>query len=154
MKICFGTIEGLPIWFFANKGIFVSQNSYGYKSSFSRFSFRLRDNQSKMCFKLIIYWIAKLKPILESKCKLICLWNGLKFIFERFLRLRDNQSKMGFNLSIYWVASRAKFSPREQIWTTNEFYTSNNIFVWVYCEFCPKCLPPFPSFFVTFLYFK
>ena len=76
IKICFSTIKDLPIWFFGNKGIFVSQNSYGYTSSFSRFIFRLRDNQSKKCFKLTIYWLAKLKPILENK-------------FDR--RLRDNQ---------------------------------------------------------------
>ena len=25
------------------------------------------DNQSKICFKLDIYWVAKLKPILENK---------------------------------------------------------------------------------------
>ena len=60
IKNCFGTIKDLSIWFFGNKGIFVSQNSYRYTSSFSRFIFRLRDNQSKMCFKLIIYWLAKL----------------------------------------------------------------------------------------------
>ena len=79
IKNWFSTIKDLSIWFFANKGIFVSQNSYGYTSSFSTFIFRLRDNQSKMCFKLtIIYWLAKLKPILENKC-------------ER--RLRDNQYK-------------------------------------------------------------
>ena len=60
IKNCFGTIKDLSIWFFGNKGIFVSQNSYRYTSSFSRFIFRLRDNQSKMCFKLIIYWFAKL----------------------------------------------------------------------------------------------
>ena len=73
IKNFFGTIEDLPIWFFANKGIFVSQNSYGYTSSFSRFCFRLRENQSKMCFKLSIYWLAKLKPIFEHKCKLLWL---------------------------------------------------------------------------------
>ena len=67
IKNVFSTIKDLPIWFFGNKGIFVSQNSYGYTSSFSRFIFRLRDNQSKMCFKLTIYWLAKLKPILENK---------------------------------------------------------------------------------------
>ena len=50
----FTKIKDLSIWFFANKGIFVSQNSCGYTSSFSRFIFRLRDNQSKMCFKLTI----------------------------------------------------------------------------------------------------
>ena len=54
IKNWFTTIEDLLIWFFANKGIFVSQNSYGYTSSFSRIIFRLRDNQSKMCFKLTI----------------------------------------------------------------------------------------------------
>ena len=25
------------------------------------------DNESKICFKLTIYWVAKLKPILENK---------------------------------------------------------------------------------------
>ena len=44
-----------------------------------------------MGFKLGIYWVAKLKPILENKY----------------------QSKMGFKLGIYWVASKAKFYPRE-----------------------------------------
>ena len=73
IKNWFTTIKDLSIWFFANKGIFVSQNSYGYTSSFSRFCFRLRENQSKMCFKLSIYWLAKLKPIFEHKCKLLWL---------------------------------------------------------------------------------
>ena len=45
-----------------------------------------------MCFKLGIYWFAKLKPILGNK----------------------NQSKMGFKLGIYWVASKAKFYPRKK----------------------------------------
>ena len=53
MKICFGTIEDLPIWFFSNKGIFVSQNSYGYTSSFSiDFFVFLRSDQ-----KLLLYWL-------------------------------------------------------------------------------------------------
>ena len=30
IKIFFGTIKDLPIAFFWNKGIFMSQNSYGY----------------------------------------------------------------------------------------------------------------------------
>ena len=30
IKICFGTIKDLCIGFFSNKGIFVSQNSYGH----------------------------------------------------------------------------------------------------------------------------
>ena len=53
-----------------------------------------------MYFKMGIYWLAKLKPILENK----------------------NQSKMGFKLGIYWVASKAKFYPRKYMWT-NKFYT-------------------------------
>ena len=53
MKICFGTIEGLPIWFFTNKRIFVSQNSYGHKSSFSiDFFVFVRSDQ-----KLLLYWL-------------------------------------------------------------------------------------------------
>ena len=52
-----------------------------------------------MYFKLGIYWLAKLKPILENK----------------------NQSKMGLKLGI-WVASKAKFYPRKYM-LTNEFYT-------------------------------
>ena len=60
-----------------------------------------------MYFKLGIYWLAKLKPILENK----------------------NQSKMGFKLGIYWITSKAKFYPRKYMWT-NEFYTQNNIFVY------------------------
>ena len=51
IKNWFGTIKDLSIWFFGNKGIFVSQNFYRYTILFSRFIFRLRDNQSKMCFK-------------------------------------------------------------------------------------------------------
>ena len=39
-----------------------------------------------MYFKLGIYWLAKLKPILETK----------------------NQSKMGLKLGIYWVAIKLK----------------------------------------------
>ena len=30
IKNCFGTIKELPIWFFGNEGILVSQNSYGH----------------------------------------------------------------------------------------------------------------------------
>ena len=37
-KICFSTIKDLPKWFFSNNGIFLSQNSYGYKTHF--YSFR------------------------------------------------------------------------------------------------------------------
>ena len=53
-----------------------------------------------MYFKLGIYWLAKLKPILGNK----------------------KQSKMGVKLGIYCVASKAKFYPRKYMWT-NEFYT-------------------------------
>ena len=38
LKICFSTIKDLPIWFFSNNGIFLSQNSYGYKTHL--YSFR------------------------------------------------------------------------------------------------------------------
>ena len=38
LKICFSTIKDLRIWFFANNGIFLSQNSYGYKTHL--YSFR------------------------------------------------------------------------------------------------------------------
>ena len=38
LKICFSTIKELPIWFFSNNGIFLSQNSYGYKTHL--YSFR------------------------------------------------------------------------------------------------------------------
>ena len=38
IKICFGTIKDLPIWLFENKGIFVSQNSYGHTMGWSSFS--------------------------------------------------------------------------------------------------------------------
>ena len=55
IKNWFGTIKDLSIWFFGNKGIFVSQNFYRYTSLFSRFIFRLCDNQSKMCFKLTMF---------------------------------------------------------------------------------------------------
>ena len=37
IKICFGTIKDLPIWFFGNKGIFASQNSYGHTMDWSSF---------------------------------------------------------------------------------------------------------------------
>ena len=83
IKNCFGTIKDLSIWFFGNKGIFVSQNSYRYTRSFSRFIFLLRDNQSKMCFKLTIYWPAK-------------LFSSRITIFVT--------TKMWFKLTIYWVA--------------------------------------------------
>ena len=38
IKICFGTIKDLPIWFFWNNVILVSQNSYGYTMVWSSFS--------------------------------------------------------------------------------------------------------------------
>ena len=38
LKICFSTIKELPIWSFSNNGIFLSQNSYGYKTLW--YSFR------------------------------------------------------------------------------------------------------------------
>ena len=38
LKICFSTIKDLPKWFFSNNGIFLSQNSYGYKTHL--YSFR------------------------------------------------------------------------------------------------------------------
>ena len=38
IKICFSTIKDLAIWFFINNGIFLSQNSYGYKTHL--YSFR------------------------------------------------------------------------------------------------------------------
>ena len=38
IKICFGTMKDLPIWFFWNKGIFVSQNSYEHIMVLSSFS--------------------------------------------------------------------------------------------------------------------
>ena len=53
-----------------------------------------------MYFKLGIYWLAKLKPILENK----------------------NQSKMALKLVINWITGKAKFYPRKYMWT-NEFYT-------------------------------
>ena len=38
IKICFGTMKDLPIWFFWNKGIFVSQSSYEHIMVLSSFS--------------------------------------------------------------------------------------------------------------------
>ena len=38
IKICFSTIKDLSIGFFSNKGIFVSQTSYGYAEIWSSFS--------------------------------------------------------------------------------------------------------------------
>ena len=38
IKICFGKIKDLPIWLFENKGIFLSQNSYGQTMGWSSFS--------------------------------------------------------------------------------------------------------------------
>ena len=53
MKICFGTIEGLPIWFFGNEGIFFSQNSYWHTTSFSiDFFVFVRSDQ-----KVALYWL-------------------------------------------------------------------------------------------------
>ena len=49
--ICFVTIKDLPIWFFGNEGILVSQISYGYKmlwSSISSDFFCLRESLSKV----------------------------------------------------------------------------------------------------------
>ena len=38
IKICFGTIKDLRIWFFFNEGVSVSKNSYGYTMASSSFS--------------------------------------------------------------------------------------------------------------------
>ena len=37
-KVFFFTIKDLSMWFFENKGVFLSQNSYGYKTIW--YSFR------------------------------------------------------------------------------------------------------------------
>jgi len=66
IKNRFGTIKDLPIWFFGNKGIFVSQNSCGYTTVWSSFS------SDFLVFVTINQnWasniVAKLKPFLENK---------------------------------------------------------------------------------------
>ena len=48
IKICFSTTKDIAVWFFINNGIFLSQNSYGYKIAFI---FILTD---KRCQKLVI----------------------------------------------------------------------------------------------------
>ena len=69
IKICFDTMKDLPIWFFGNKGIFVSQNSYGHTSSFSRFFFRLCEwilTLLKIDYKWGSHWLGHIKYWLES----------------------------------------------------------------------------------------
>ena len=48
IKICFSTTKDIAVSFFINNGIFLSQNSYGYKIAFI---FILTD---KRCQKLVI----------------------------------------------------------------------------------------------------
>ena len=52
IKICFSTIEDLPIWFFWNNGIFLSQNSYGDKTLW--YSFRAIFGQKFTKFDLTL----------------------------------------------------------------------------------------------------
>ena len=90
----------------------------GLKFIFERFSLKKksvtgsgrfgRTNQKSLRYdqrpSYMILW--KQGNFCESK--LLWLYNGLKFIFERFFSLRDNQSKMGFKLR-----SKAKTYPLE-----------------------------------------
>ena len=56
LKICFSTIKDLAIWFFANKGIFLSQNSYGYKVLWYSFRaiFRPKFTKFNLTLEIII----------------------------------------------------------------------------------------------------
>ena len=66
----FTKIKDLSIWFFANKGIFVSQNSYGYTSSFSRFFWCLYVwiwTLLKIDYKWNSHWLGHIKHWLVSK---------------------------------------------------------------------------------------
>ena len=56
LKICFSTIKDLPIWFFSNNGIFLSQNSYGYKTHLYSFwaTFRPKITKFNLTFEIII----------------------------------------------------------------------------------------------------
>ena len=56
LKICFSTIKDLPIWFFSNNGIFLSQNSYGYKMLWYSFRaiFRPKFTKFNLTFEIII----------------------------------------------------------------------------------------------------
>ena len=70
IKNWFTTIKDLSIWFFANKGIFVSQNSYGYTSSFSRFFLCLYVwiwTLLKIDYKWGSHWLGHIKHWLVSK---------------------------------------------------------------------------------------
>ena len=63
-------MKDLSIWFFANKGIFVSQNSYGYTSSFSRFFWCLYVwiwTLLKIDYKWGSHWLGHIKHWLVSK---------------------------------------------------------------------------------------
>ena len=59
------------------------------------------DNQSKICFKLDIYWVAKLKPILENKFErsMSCIPQMISLYKQT--PTADNQSKICFKLNIY-----------------------------------------------------
>ena len=94
---------------------FWCQKSYGNTTRFNSFYIKKKKTDTgsgtfgRTNQKLLRYDQRPSDMILwkqENFCdsKLLWLYNGLKFIFERFFSLRDNQSKMGFKLSIYWVA--------------------------------------------------
>ena len=181
LKICFSTIKDLPKWFFSNNGIFLSQNSYGYKTHLYSFRaifglkltkfdltleiiirnrskapwkismifltiwkknffvakshmgtllewfflhkkkislrfrniwpykskmFRLSKSPSKSCFKLAIYCVAKLKPILKNNMNdLWVLYLKWYLCINKLLWLTINQK--------YASYSKAKTYPRE-----------------------------------------
>ena len=56
LKICFSTIKDLSIWFFSNNGIFLSQNSYGYKTHLYSFwlTFRPKITKFNLTFEISI----------------------------------------------------------------------------------------------------
>ena len=56
IKICFSTIEDLAKWFFSNNGIFLSQNSYGYKTLWYSFRaiFRPKFTKFDLTLEIII----------------------------------------------------------------------------------------------------
>ena len=62
------------------------------------------DNQSKICLKLAIYLVAKLKPILENKFERPMSFIPQIISFYKQTHMADNQSKICFKKTIYWVA--------------------------------------------------
>ena len=84
----------------------IHQNCYRFTShpKFIWRFFRLSKSKSKSCFKLAIYWVAKLKPILEVKFERPMSFIPQIISIYKQTHMADNQSKICFKLTIYWVA--------------------------------------------------